>query len=184
MARRRRPAAETRREILDVATELLQRDGPAGLRLDDVAAAIGASRQAVLHHFGSRDGLLRHVAAEAWSALFAELSALSIEEPGDLRAVIERVDDAVRVRGHARIGGWLTLSRTGLPDDSFDAVLSKLPEQMGTKDDVSFRLLLVGAAMFGDAVFGERIRMALGLEDGETARADFRTWLAELLSVE
>src|SRR5471032_826992 len=34
-------------------------DGPAGIRLQDVARAAGVSHPTILHHFGSREGLVR-----------------------------------------------------------------------------------------------------------------------------
>src|SRR3569833_1084953 len=34
-------------------------EGPAGLRLQDVARAAGVSHPTILHHFGSREGLVR-----------------------------------------------------------------------------------------------------------------------------
>lgn len=183
MGRRRRPAAESREEILAVAQAHLERDGPTALRLDAVAQEVGVSRQAVLHHFGSRDGLLRAVVERAWSTLFADLEGLAAAAPDDVAGVIERVDHAVRVKGHGRLGAWLTLSRTGLPDEMFDAVLANLPRRMEAEDS-DHRLLLIGAALFGDAVFGARLRMALGLPDTDPSRAAFRAWLADLLTPE
>ena len=52
-------STRTRRAILDAARRLLEERGGAGdIRLEDVAAAAGVSRQAVYLHFGSRSGLL------------------------------------------------------------------------------------------------------------------------------
>lgn len=166
--------------MLDAAQALLQEHGPTALRLDDVAAEVGVSRQAVLHHFGNRDGLMRAVVAEAWTALFEALSDLASARPGDLDGVIEQIDDAVRVRGHGRLGAWLMLSRTGLPDEMFQSALADLPDRLGGDDaEMPNRLLLIGLTLFGDAIFGERIRMALGLPDGDAERAAFRSWLAD-----
>ena len=57
MGRRRRPAEETQAEILNVAQQHLLDRGPGGVRLDEIAREVGVSRQAVLHHFGNREGL-------------------------------------------------------------------------------------------------------------------------------
>ena len=46
----------TRKRILDAAWELLEEQG-VGIRLADVAARAGVSRQAVYLHFGDRSGL-------------------------------------------------------------------------------------------------------------------------------
>lgn len=50
-------APETRRRILAVTWQLLEKRG-SGVRLADVAASAGVSRQAVYLHFGDRAGLL------------------------------------------------------------------------------------------------------------------------------
>ena len=55
---RRRPE-DARALILDAAETRMTVDGPAGLRLQDVARAAGVSHPTILHHFGSREGLVR-----------------------------------------------------------------------------------------------------------------------------
>ncbi|MBX2800881.1 MAG: TetR/AcrR family transcriptional regulator [Myxococcales bacterium] len=184
MPRRRRPAAETQAEIVQAAQALLLRDGPSAMRLDDVAREVGVSRQAVLHHFGSREGLMRAVVHEAWTTLFSDLGSLTSSDGTDLGTVIRRVDQAVRIDGHARLGAWLALSRTGLPDSVFEDALATLPGQVHGQDPehARFALLLIGAALFGDAVFGSRIRQALGLTDDEASRRRFHTWLERRIS--
>jgi len=183
MARKRRPAAETKAEILSVAEAMVAARGPGMLRLDEVAEAVGISRQAVLHHFGSREGLLREVVGRAWLGLFSELGDLGEASSGvDL---IDRVDEVARRRGNARLGAWLLLSEKGLPEEVFEGALGGLPEQLagdGDLDDARYRLLLVGAALFGDAVFGKRLRQAIGLPDSEEDRRHFHRWLAERMT--
>jgi AcrR family transcriptional regulator len=172
--RKRRSAGEAREEILAAAGTLLAERGPGAVTLDDVAADVGVSRQAILHHFGSREGLMRAVVERAWRGLFAELAGLAGGDPADL---VERVDTVARKRGHARVGAWLLLSGQGLPAEVFEGALASL----GGDKDRRYAMLLVGAALFGDAVFGARLRQALAMPDGEAERADFRRWLAALL---
>jgi AcrR family transcriptional regulator len=183
VARKRRPAAETKAEIVEVARRQVAASGPAELRLDDVAREVGVSRQAILHHFGSREGLLREVVGQAWLGLFGDLRGLAEGEPGRPE-LIERVDEVTRTGGNARLGAWLLLSDKGLPPELFQGALADLPGRLDPDcpaRDAQFQLLLVGAALFGDAIFGERLRQALGMPDDEAARADFRAWLGERL---
>ncbi|TNE90911.1 MAG: TetR/AcrR family transcriptional regulator [Deltaproteobacteria bacterium] len=187
LGRRRRSAEETKRIILDVAQDQLAAHGLDGMTLDAIAAEVGVSRQAVLHHFGSRAGLMRAVVGEAWGGLFSALSSLDASDLGP-REFLDTVDQVVRKKGHARIGAWLLLSGKGLPPEVFEGVLAELPKQAegrvpegATQKDVEFGLLLVAAALFGDAIFGERLRQALGLPDGEEERESFRAWMAERL---
>ena len=177
--RKRRPAAETQAEILEVAQRVLVERGPAELRLDEVAREVGISRQAVLHHFGSREGLMREVVGRAWLGLFEDLGQLSEAAPGEL---IGRIDDVTRTRGNARLGAWLLLSDTGLPEEVFQGALAELPEKLAPGDpEARYKLLLVGAALFGDAIFGQRLRQAIGLPDTEADRKDFHGWLGKQL---
>ena len=61
----RRTPDEARRLILEAAQAAIARTGPEGLRLHDIAAAAGVSHPLILHHFGSRAGLVRALTREA-----------------------------------------------------------------------------------------------------------------------
>lgn len=177
MPRTRRTAEATRDALLDAAQALLVARGPDAITLDAVGAAIGVSRQAVLHHFGSRAGVLRAVVERSWKGLFADLATLSRTEGRSADTFVDRVDDVARRRGNARLGAWLLLSGEGLPDEVFEGALQGLP----TDRDAAFELLLIGSALFGDAIFGTRLRQALGLAEGEDEREEFRRWLVKRL---
>ncbi len=177
MARKRRPAEETRAEILEVAGRHLLENGPAGVRLDQIAAEIGFSRQTILHHFGNREGMMRALVEEAWTGLFRDLASLGEGDPSEF---VERVDDVARRRGNARIGAWLLLSGQGLPDAVFEGALAALPDSiLPNVPDAKERVLLLGAAVFGDALFGGRFRQVLGVDDSEDGRASWHRWLSE-----
>src|SRR5262245_19200587 len=107
----RRSAEAAREAILDAAEALLQEVGPDGIRLQAVAAAVGVSHPAVLHHFGSREGLVEAVVDRAVARLEEDLltvlSARGSPDPVDLLA---RVSATLADRGHARLVAWLTLS--------------------------------------------------------------------------
>ena len=181
MGRRRRPAEETQAEILGVAQELLLDHGPAGVRLDEIARRIGVSRQAILHHFGNREGLMRALVERAWMGLFRDLSMLARASDAEPSVFVDQVDSVVRKGGNARLGGWLLLSGSGLPDSIFEGALPGLAQAVAPDDtdNADNALLLVGAALFGDAIFGGRLRQVLGIEDTEESRANFRRYLAE-----
>ncbi len=181
MTRKRRPAAETREQILASAEARFRKDGPARLKLDDVAADVGISRQAVLHHFGSREGLMRALVERAWTGLFADLGRLAGSAEAEPAELVELIDEVARRRGNARLGAWLLLSGEGLPDEVFEGAVAGLVPEGEDPDDpdaADFTMLLFGAALFGDAIFGGRLRQVLGLPDTEAHRAAFRRWLA------
>lgn len=56
--RTRLPAAERRRQIITAATRLVAERGFWGLSMQDVAAECGLTVPGLLHHVGSKDGLL------------------------------------------------------------------------------------------------------------------------------
>jgi AcrR family transcriptional regulator len=183
MPRSRRSAAQTREAILQIAASHLMERGPAEVRLDAIASELGVSRQAVLHHFASRERLMQAVVERAWLRLFRELSALVGSGGQPAGALVDHVDEVARAGGNARLGAWLLLSDQGLPDELFQGALAGLSDQLvtGPNVDARHRLLLVGAAIFGDALFGGRLRQVLGLPDDEADRARLRAELVALL---
>ncbi|WP_149203325.1 TetR/AcrR family transcriptional regulator [Actinotalea subterranea] len=56
--RTRLPADERRRQIIDVATSVIAQRGFWGLSIQDVADSCGLTVNGVLHHVGSKDGML------------------------------------------------------------------------------------------------------------------------------
>jgi len=110
--RKRRTADEARGAILDVAEELLVAAGPAGIRLQEVAAKAGLSHPTVLHHFGSREGLVEAVVARALDSLHAGLLTAvqtASSGPDEVAELLDRVFETLFVGGHARAVLWLAL---------------------------------------------------------------------------
>ncbi|QSB06084.1 TetR/AcrR family transcriptional regulator [Natronoglycomyces albus] len=100
-------AAATKRQILTSATELFASDGYADVSLDDVAQAANVTRGAIYHHYGSKIGLFRSVAAQLQSNIAAEVEAAAHEagkEPhAQLRAGCHAFLDAITVGPAARV---------------------------------------------------------------------------------
>jgi AcrR family transcriptional regulator len=83
----RATASETRRRLVESATEFLRTRGVGDLSLRELAAGIGTSHRMLLYHFGSKDALLVEVARdverrqrEALTALIAELDRDTAED--------------------------------------------------------------------------------------------------------
>lgn len=68
-------AARTARHVLDRADELFATRGFGEVSVDDVAAATGVTRGAVYHHYGSKAGLFRAVAARRQTQVAEEVVA-------------------------------------------------------------------------------------------------------------
>ena len=71
----RRTPQEARALILDAAEACMAKAGPAGLRLQEVAEVAGVSHPTILHHFESREGLIRAVHLNSLGQLREVLTA-------------------------------------------------------------------------------------------------------------
>lgn len=193
-ARRRMTAEEARAAILDAAEALLRSEGPEGLRLQQIAADVGVSHPAVLHHFGSREGLVQALVARSMTALEDELVACFADAkgPDDLKGTIARVDEVMRVKGQARLLAWLALM---LPPDAqkpesrlreltelFHAARVHLTGREHDFNDTAYGVVLGSVAVFGAALIGPSLLRLIGLPDDERELVRFREWVADLLA--
>ena len=192
--RTRRSAEEAQRLILDAAEARLRAVGPAGIRLQEVAADVGISHPAILHHFGSRAGLVDAVLDRAVANLRNELVEAFAQAVDADRAteILQRVFVVLGDQGHARLLAWLVLTeREQNESEGVDRTLEKvtqavhaLREQNGVEADVEdtrFAMLLASLAMFADGLAGPTMRRSAGIEGDAEAPQRFRKWLARLL---
>src|SRR5260370_28842942 len=96
--RARRTPEEARRLILESARQLIARAGPEGLRLQEIAAAAGISHPLILHHFGSREGLVRALTQQAVAELRDKLIAAIGSADYSLGQQLDQVFRALRHR--------------------------------------------------------------------------------------
>ena len=193
--RKRRSAETAREEILAAAERRLIADGPAALRLQDLAAEVGISHPAILHHFGSREGLVNAVVERAIAKLHADLIA-AIAGSGtrfDGVSLLDRVHDMLATRGHARLLAWLVLSgyepldgadvRAGWKKiiDMTHAARRAATSTTASREDTAFTVVLSALAVFGQALAGPNTFAAAGLGRTPKVQAQFRAWLSALL---
>lgn len=193
--RRRRDAASARAAILDAAERRLVMTGPAGIRLQEVAADVGVSHPTVLHHFGSREALVKEVIERSIEALHAELVAsiqASSGEASQLEAILEAVSRALSAGGHGRVLMWLALegnpaSSAGVRlSDVVDAVQAMRTKKLGEerappREDSAHLVVLAGLALLSLSVLGPTILGESGLPQDDAAVARFRAWLARVM---
>jgi TetR/AcrR family transcriptional regulator, repressor for neighboring sulfatase len=195
--RRRRNAEEARKRILDAAESALDEHGPDALRLQELAKRLGISHPTVLHHFGSREALVKAVVRRAFEALQDDVlqtlgrADLDEQEVSDL---IEHIFQVLSGRGHARLLAWLLLSGTAHPSDAGDH-LAKFAEAVHARrsaetprgkpkpalEDSVFSVLALALVLFGDAVAGEALRASAGLAGDKKAELRFREWFTRLV---
>jgi AcrR family transcriptional regulator len=192
----RRTADDARREILDAAEAMLRDLGPAGIRLHQIADDVGVSHPAILHHFGSREGLIEAVVNRAVERLESDLieaiaaSPQSSEKP--LQAeLIDRAFEVLVGGGHARVVAWLLLSGQWHFSETRVRAIALASHQRRlelaggdasavTFEDTAFRLILVALTIFGEAIAGDTLRQSAGFPDAGAADR-FREWLIRLL---
>ena len=194
--RRRRSPEVARREILDAAQRLLSSGGPDAIRLQDIARDVGISHPTILHHFGSRDGLIRALDARAIHALTGDVERI-LESDRSLHPaqLVERVAETMDQQGLARlIALWaMREPEAEIPNEIDPAALvhdvSKLiGDRLDETDDstadlqeaISFRVRLAVFAMFGQALVGD-VMSPMPADQRDAERHRFRQWLSELL---
>jgi AcrR family transcriptional regulator len=191
--RRRRTADEARAAILDAAEKRLIASGPTAIRLQEVAADVGVSHPTVLHHFGSREGLVEAVVARALDSLQAELIAAVQAAPQSedrVGALLDAVFETLVVRGHGRTFLWLMLSGYAPTEDlrirslaeAVHAVRCATRKDRNKKappfKDTYFTVLLPALAMLSMSVAGAEDKEIHGETLGPRP---FRRWLAKLI---
>src|SRR5260370_38322495 len=111
--RARRTQEEARRLILESARQLIARAGPEGLRLQEIAAAAGISHPLILHHFGSREGLVRAMTQQAVPELRDKLIAAMGSAEYSLEQQLDQAMDAFRDGQPQRLAWLATITPAG-----------------------------------------------------------------------
>ena len=193
--RKRRTSEEARGEILDAAERRLVASGPAGIRLQEVAADVGVSHPTVLHHFGSREALVREVCERRFEAIHADLVAAIASSAGgaeQIGGMLDSVLHALETHGHGRVVFWLALEgmltdhdhlrlhNVGLATHALRS--RKRGAEVPPVEDTLNVVVLAAFALLAESVLGKSILRDAGLGGDRAASARFRAWLARLLA--
>ena len=108
---------DTKHRITRAATIAFADNGVAGTSLDGLARELGVTKQTVLYHFGSKEGLTTAVLEEAAEDLLDALNtAMSISAPGWERVVATvRASFALAVQRPELLGLLREVNRLGPP---------------------------------------------------------------------
>jgi AcrR family transcriptional regulator len=161
------------------------------LRLQDVAAAAGVSHPTILHHFGSREGLIRALNGRAVESLKTAL----LDTMGDNRDGRDgiAISFAAYRHGLAQRMMWLLQSSVTTPPPQGLAMFEEIVQAFqaarlrhakpGTNIDIQDTraiVHLVTIAAFGDALIGPRLRQTSGAAEKAASRA-FEQWFSGLI---
>src|SRR5262245_53149284 len=105
----RRPKEASKQAILDAAEVLLLAEGPDGVRVQRVAAAVGVTDAGVHYHFGNRAGPMAALLRQCGRKLVGDIASASASGQG-LKAVSRAMKNAYVDRGAARMMMWLKLA--------------------------------------------------------------------------
>jgi TetR/AcrR family transcriptional regulator, repressor for neighboring sulfatase len=191
--RQRRTPEEARRLILETAQALIASTGPEGLRLQDIAAAAGISHPLILHHFGSREGLVRALTRQAVAELRDKLVAAMESSEYSVEQQLDRVFDAFR-NGLAQRLAWLATVDPGGGTEGTQMIMRDIADRLHarrvatarpyaaiTRGDTDALIHLVATVAFGDALYGAQLHRSAGLPPTSETEHHFRLWFAELI---
>ncbi len=193
MARKTHKSPEEAREaILDAAEAIIVDVGPAGLRISAVAKKAGMAHPNIIHHFGSRDGLVNAVADRIGHRATARITTAINEAltaaPEDRVKAITQVLDTSYQGDEGRAAVWMHMSgaKSSLKSNMQQIVelahrFRKSLRNDANQENTNRLVMLVTLALVGEVVSGQGVKDALGFGDSEESRAHFRQWLAELL---
>jgi AcrR family transcriptional regulator len=170
ISRKRLNSKESRSAALEAARQLLLEQGPQAVTLKAVAAKVGRTHANLLHHFGSAAGLQAELAlsiAQRVTGSIAEAVERARSGERDVREVVDGTFDAFDREGAGALAAWMILSgnRDALDPilDSIRGLVAQLRVGHEEHHVPESTLWLVLAAL-GDALLGEPITSALGLQ--------------------
>jgi AcrR family transcriptional regulator len=193
----RRTPEEARRLILDAAEQVMARSGPGGLRLQEVAEAAGVSHPAILHHFESREGLIRALNRRTLDELAeATRAQLEASRTGGGSGQALRTAFAAYRNGFAQRVVWLIQSGAlAREQEAGPRLLEEMAERLHAlrrshsppgrePDPADSRAIihLITIAALGDALVGPRLRRAADPDAEADLRDGFEDWLAALIN--
>ena len=153
------------------------------------------SHPAILHHFGSREGLVEAMVRDGLRRLQEQILEgwPSTKEP-DVEGTFERFYEIASRHGVARIlAGLILMGRDfgAMAPDVFRPAAERLhagrvrrAQRDGTRmpelEDSLFAATFLVILVLGDSLFGDSVRRAIGLRSKDSA-ANFRRWLIKVV---
>lgn len=194
MARKTHKSPDAARAaILDAAEKLMTQVGPAGIRISNVATEAGMAHPNVIHHFGSREGLIEavseRVGKRATERITEAIRKAAAASPEDKHQALTEVLDTAFLGDEGRLHAWLHMSGF---ESSMDANMARILEvsqelrrtvDAGADPVNTNRLVvLITLALVGEVVYGPGISKALGFSENSDGRhSSFRSWLASIV---
>jgi AcrR family transcriptional regulator len=179
---------------MDAALAHLRTEGVHAITLAGLAKELDISHQAILHHFGSRDGLIAAVVKRAIDSFESELAGALRVIDGPLaasRVLLLRAFEVMADEGHGRLLAMLALSNEPPPDVSSlesskpIAMVAKMTHALRLREepdatyrDTLFTVMLTAYVVLATSVFEGAVVYGAGLEPSAKLSHEFREWFA------
>ena len=180
MPRKRRSPEQARHEIMEAAKAVLLEQGPDSLKISNIAKKAGVSHPLILHHFGSTEGLIldlqNKIARDVRETLLHTFQNISIAEG------ITQALSNLSSKSNARLMAWL-IARNHSPfppeeEKGLEQIRDVLHQKTGrSKTELNRIILIILLAMYGEGLFGDDLRIRLGIEDLQKEQKEFQDWL-------
>jgi len=193
MARKNYSSPEQAQEvILDAAEEVIVAVGPAGLRISAVAKKAGMAHPNIIHHFGSREGLInalaQRVGQRSADRVTEAIKRATQASPENRVDAMTHVLDTAYPGDEGKAAVWLHLSgaESSLKSNMERIVqlshsLRQTIDSDASLDNTNRLVMLITLALVGEVVSGQGVKGALGFGNSQNSRAHFRRWLTEIL---
>jgi len=168
--RRRRSGEEAREEAIAAARKLLIERGPDAVTLKAVAAELGVSHTALLHHFGTaaklQSELMSTMVRDLEAAVQGAATHLRSDEAAP-RALVDLVFDAFDKGGAGKLAAWIGLSGNfdvlepvGVAvQELVSAMEDKFAHEKGDpRRGVTSVVLFIALMAVGDSLIGEPLK--------------------------
>lgn len=188
----RRTVEASREAILQAAERHLAAEGPAGVKVQRIAAELGLTDAAIHYHFGSRKGLLESLLRFTGRRFVDDVERAVAgrgEAEFDLTVVGALLMDLFGRRGSARLAMWLMQSGWSpagegmfrpLADRLHASRMRRVRGGEAPDEEDSRRLVaLMASVTFAQALSGDAHLRAAGLPD--LPEADFLAWVVARL---
>lgn len=149
---------ETRARLIEAATAIVARDGPAALRVEDVVRDAGVAKGTFFSHFDDKDSLLAQLLGEEMHVLLARIASGPVPQTVD--ALCDAFDPLYEFMAQDRFVFDIVMRYSGAAavDDTTEIALNFLhqvellmrwlPQMPGIRRDVDVELLAEGVLAF------------------------------------
>lgn len=188
--------AEARERILAAAENALVAHGPDGVRIAELARALGVTHPAILHHFGSREALVEAVVARALERRYqhvVERLSVASDPAGTARNLIDAAFENFERESTSRVLAWLALADEppAAPAGSLRDVTAAVEDLRRALSDgraaapaeaSAFAVHLGALVLLAEPLFGPFLWAAQGGRPSRARARAFRAWFAEVIT--